>query len=87
MQESPGHPRHLLGDGHTGLIDPNPRHQLPNPGTLGIRFVLDMADHRVRAMNQEPSDIAIATFGDPTEDVSNLWICYPLGVKENQQRE
>jgi hypothetical protein len=21
------------------------------------------------------------------EDVSNLWICYPLGVSENQQRE
>jgi hypothetical protein len=21
------------------------------------------------------------------EDVSNLWICYPLGVRENQQRE
>jgi hypothetical protein len=21
------------------------------------------------------------------EDVSNLWICHPLGVRENQQRE
>ncbi len=21
------------------------------------------------------------------EDVSNLWICYPLGVRENHQRE
>ena len=67
VQESPGDSRHLIGDGHTGLIDPNPRHELPNPGTLGIGFVSDMADHRARAMNQEPSDIAVAPFGDPTE--------------------
>ena len=64
MQESPGHPRHLIGDGHTGLIDPNPRHQLPNPGTLGIGFVSDMADDRAGAMNQQSSDIAIPAFRD-----------------------
>ena len=66
VQKSPGDPCHLIGNGHTGLIDPNPRHQLPNPRTLGIGFVPDMADNRARAMNQEPSDIAIPTFGDPT---------------------
>src|SRR5215471_5201646 len=65
VQESPGHPCHLIGDSDTGLIDPNAHHELPHPGTLGIGFVSDMADNRARAMNQEPSDIAVATFGNP----------------------
>src|SRR5215471_13315896 len=64
VQKSPGDPCHLIGDGHTGLIDPNPRHQLPNPRTLGIGFVPDMANDRARAMNQQAPDIAIPTFGD-----------------------
>src|SRR4030095_14014556 len=54
MQESPGDPRHLIGDGDTGLIDPNPCHQLPNPGTLGIGLVPDMADDRERTMIPPP---------------------------------
>jgi hypothetical protein len=66
VQESPGDPCHLIGDGYTGLIDPNPRHQLPHPGTLGIGFVPEMADDRARPMNQQPSDIAVPTFRDPT---------------------
>ena len=65
VQKSPGDPCHLIGDGHTGLIDPNARHQLPNPRTLGIGFVPDMADHRARTMHQQPSDIAVASLGDP----------------------
>ena len=64
VQECPGHPCHLIGDGHTGLIDPDPCHQLSNPGTLGIGFVSDMADDRAGAMNQQPSDIAIPAFRD-----------------------
>jgi hypothetical protein len=65
VQESSGNPCHLIGDGHTRLIDPNARYELPDPGTLGIGFVSDMADNRARAMNQEPSDRAVAPFGDP----------------------
>src|SRR5215471_7405375 len=55
IQESPDHPYHLMDDGHTGLIPPKPRHQLPHPNTLGIGFIPDMADNRARAMNQQPS--------------------------------
>jgi hypothetical protein len=65
VQKSPGDPCHLIGDSHTGLIDPNPRHELPNPRTLGIGFVPDMTDDGACAMNQETPDIAISAFGDP----------------------
>src|SRR4029453_12739411 len=65
VHKSPGDPCHLIGHGHTGLIHPNPRHQLPHPRTLGIGFVPDMANDRARPMHQQPSDIAVASLGAP----------------------
>jgi hypothetical protein len=66
VQEGPGDPRHLLGDSHPGLINPNPRHQLPHPCALSSEFVPDMADNRACPMHQQPSDITMPTLGDPT---------------------
>jgi len=36
-------------------------------------------------ITERVDDVALL-IGQMVEDVSNLWICYPLGVRENHQR-
>jgi len=47
-------------------------------------------DHPFFELANEPLKGVVCDIGRgtiPREDVSNLWICYPLGVRENYERE
>ncbi len=54
---------------------------------LGVHTTV-IAQHALLGTTQRAIGTLVVIRSDKIEgDVSNLWICYPLGVRENHQRE